>query len=71
MYVKSYKKNFWNVRLCIYSVGIESAVNDDKSSLGQSDALCYACKMAVVWMQNEFSQKQTVESILNYTNQVM
>ncbi|XXG77243.1 hypothetical protein AAC387_Pa08g1428 [Persea americana] len=52
------------------SVGIESVVNDDKSSLGQSDALCSACKMAVLWMQNELSQKQTVESLLNYTNQL-
>ncbi|KAJ6792163.1 phytepsin-like isoform X1 [Iris pallida] len=50
------------------SIGIESVVNGDKS-VG-SDAMCTACEMTVVWMQNQLKQNQTQERILNYINQL-
>ena len=53
------------------SIGIESVVNNgDKSSIGRNDAMCNACEMAVVWMQNQLKQNQTQELILNHINQV-
>ncbi|XP_038694076.1 aspartic proteinase-like [Tripterygium wilfordii] len=55
------------------SMGIESMVdkkNLDKSSDGLHDAMCSACEMAVVWMQNQLRRNQTEEQILNYVNQL-
>ncbi|XP_021769805.1 aspartic proteinase A1-like [Chenopodium quinoa] len=54
------------------SMGIESVVdvNVDKSSGGLHDAMCGACEMAVVWMQNQLKQNQTEELILDYANQL-
>ncbi|XP_008800699.2 aspartic proteinase oryzasin-1-like isoform X1 [Phoenix dactylifera] len=54
------------------SVGIESVVNDngDLSAGLQSDAMCTACEMAVVWMQNQLKQNETQELILNYINEL-
>ncbi|XP_021744951.1 aspartic proteinase A1-like [Chenopodium quinoa] len=54
------------------SMGIESVVdvNVDKSSGGIHDAMCGACEMAVVWMQNQLKQNQTEELILDYANQL-
>ncbi|KAF5746086.1 aspartic proteinase A1-like [Tripterygium wilfordii] len=53
------------------SMGIESMVdkNLDKSSDGLHDGMCYACEMAVVWIQNRLRRNQTEEQILNYVNQ--
>ncbi|XP_020593223.1 phytepsin-like isoform X1 [Phalaenopsis equestris] len=53
-------------------IGIESVVkgNGVKSSLGRSDAMCAACEMSVVWMQNQLRENKTQELILNYVNQL-
>ncbi|RWR97350.1 aspartic proteinase A1-like protein [Cinnamomum micranthum f. kanehirae] len=54
------------------SFGIESVVHEKntESSVGGSDAICTACEMAVVWMQNQLKQNQTEERILDYINQL-
>jgi len=54
------------------SAGIRSVVDDEagKSNGLQSDPMCNACEMAVVWMQNQLSQNKTKELILNYVNQL-
>lgn len=48
-------------------------VDDDggKLSAGHNDAMCTACEMAVVWMQNQLRQNQTQEQILSYVNEVI
>ncbi|KAL6992825.1 phytepsin [Sarracenia purpurea var. burkii] len=54
------------------SMGIESVVDEkkhDKSTL-LHDAMCTACEMTVVWMQNQLSQNQTQDRILNYVNEL-
>lgn len=53
-------------------MGIESVVdeNNGKSSGGLRDGMCSACEMAVVWMQNQLRQNQTMDRILEYANQV-
>lgn len=53
-------------------MGIESVVDEakDKSSGGLHDAMCTACEMAVVWMQNQLTRNQTEDQILNYVNEV-
>lgn len=59
----------WNV-FC--STGIESVVDESngKSSGVLNNAMCSACEMAVVWMQNQLQQNQTQENILQYVNEV-
>jgi phytepsin len=54
------------------SIGIESVVdeNNGKASSGIRDAMCPACEMAVVWMQSQIKQNQTLDYILNYVNEV-
>ncbi|KAK9092034.1 hypothetical protein Syun_026945 [Stephania yunnanensis] len=55
------------------SAGIESVVdgvNGDKVSGGLGDAMCSACEMAVVWMQNQLRQNQTQDRILSYVNEL-
>ncbi|XVF77395.1 hypothetical protein PTKIN_Ptkin14bG0039600 [Pterospermum kingtungense] len=54
------------------SVGIESVVNENagKSSGSYGDALCAACEMTVVWMQNQLKQNQTQEQIFDYINEL-
>lgn len=53
------------------SMGIESVVDENAGkSSGLHDAMCSACEMAVVWMQNQLRQNQTQERILNYVNEV-
>lgn len=54
------------------SMGIESVVdeNNGKSSGGLRDGMCSACEMAVVWMQNQLRQNQTMDRILEYANQL-
>ncbi|KAL8136848.1 hypothetical protein V2J09_002849 [Rumex salicifolius] len=71
------KKICSQIGLCTFdgthgvSMGIESVV--DKENAGQSsgklrDATCSACEMTVVWMQNQLSQNQSQEAILNYVD---
>jgi len=50
------------------SMGIKSVV--DKSNSVVNDAMCSACELAVVWMQNQLMRNQTQESIFNYVNQL-
>ncbi|KAI4306114.1 hypothetical protein L6164_029422 [Bauhinia variegata] len=54
------------------SMGIESVVDESagKSHPGLHDAMCSSCEMAVVWMQNQLTQNQTQEHILNYVNEL-
>ncbi|KAH9608979.1 hypothetical protein KSS87_020932 [Heliosperma pusillum] len=54
------------------SMGIETVVDSstDKLSSGFHDAMCTACEMSVVWMQNQLRQNETVERILDYANQL-
>ncbi|KAE8733172.1 Aspartic proteinase A1 [Hibiscus syriacus] len=54
------------------SMGIESVVEEsnNKSSGIQDSAMCPACEMTVVWMQNQLRQNQTQDIILNYVNQL-
>lgn len=44
--------------------------NAGKSSGGLRDAMCSACEMTVVWMQNQLRQNQTQERIMDYVNEV-
>ncbi|KAG6695327.1 hypothetical protein I3842_09G093000 [Carya illinoinensis] len=54
------------------SMGIESVVDQSsgKVSHGIHDAMCPACEMAVVWMQNQIKQNQTQDHILDYVNEL-
>ena len=55
----------------ISSFGLESVVEENGKSSGMlRDAMCSACEMAVVWMQNRLEQNETQERILNYVNEV-
>lgn len=56
-----------------FSMGIESVIDksSDKSSDGVHDsAMCSACEMAVIWMQNKLRRNETADQILNYVNQL-
>ncbi|XP_051128693.1 aspartic proteinase A1-like [Andrographis paniculata] len=70
------KKICSQVGLCTFngqrgvSAGIASVVDREGKSSGVHDAMCSACEMAVVWMQNQLSQNQTQERILNYANEL-
>ncbi|CAI0437279.1 unnamed protein product [Linum tenue] len=52
------------------SMGIRSVVNEniEKAVHATSEAMCSACELAVVWMQNTLKQNETQEQILNYAN---
>ncbi|CAI0625951.1 unnamed protein product, partial [Linum tenue] len=73
------KKICSQIGLCTFdgtksvSMGIESVVNegDERSSGAVNDAMCSACEMAVVWMQNQVMQNQTQERILQYVDEPM
>ncbi|XP_010916100.1 aspartic proteinase oryzasin-1 [Elaeis guineensis] len=54
------------------SMGIKSVVNGkrDGSTGGLGNGMCTYCEMAVVWMQNQLVQNQTLEQVLNYINQL-
>ncbi|XVE87750.1 hypothetical protein DITRI_Ditri19aG0012900 [Diplodiscus trichospermus] len=53
------------------SMGIKSVVDESNGkSSGIRDAMCPACEMAVVWMQNQLGQNQTEDRILNYVNEL-
>ncbi|XP_011006459.1 PREDICTED: cyprosin-like isoform X2 [Populus euphratica] len=52
------------------SMNIESVVEEssDKSSDGLHDAMCTACEMIVVWMENRLRLNDTKDQILDYVN---
>ncbi|KAM0947544.1 putative phytepsin [Dioscorea sansibarensis] len=66
------------IGLCLFDgsqyvgTGIESVVwkPEKEQSSANSDVLCTACEMAVVWMQNQLRLNTTKELILNYANQL-
>nr|XP_048323590.1 aspartic proteinase-like isoform X2 [Ziziphus jujuba var. spinosa] len=72
------KKICSQIRLCTFdgtrgvSAGIESVVDENKGKSNGviRDAMCSACEMAVVWMQNQLMQNQTQNNILNYANEL-
>ncbi|KAL3850888.1 hypothetical protein ACJIZ3_012770 [Penstemon smallii] len=71
------KKICSQIGLCTFdgtrgvSGGIESVVDEkDGRSSGLHDAMCSACEMAVVWMQNQLRQNQTQDRILKYVNEL-
>ncbi|XP_002518445.2 aspartic proteinase [Ricinus communis] len=72
------KKICSQIGLCTFdgtrgvSMGIQSVVDDnnDKSSGIVRDAMCSACEMTVVWMQNQLRENQTQDRILNYVNEL-
>ncbi|XP_015899398.3 aspartic proteinase isoform X1 [Ziziphus jujuba] len=72
------KKICSKIGLCTFdgtrgvSMGIESVVdeNSHKASGGWHDAMCSTCEMTVVWMQNQLTQNQTQDKILNYVNEL-
>ncbi|KAG7012357.1 hypothetical protein SDJN02_25109, partial [Cucurbita argyrosperma subsp. argyrosperma] len=72
------KKICSQIKLCTFngargvSMGIASVVDEKagKSSDGLRDAMCPACEMMVVWMQNQLRQNQTKERIMNYINEL-
>ncbi|CAL5409470.1 unnamed protein product [Camellia sinensis] len=54
------------------SMGIESVVDEKNGgrSAGLRDAMCSACEMTVVWIQNQLRQNQTRLQILNYVDEL-
>ncbi|KAL8493823.1 hypothetical protein ACS0TY_024840 [Phlomoides rotata] len=71
------KKICSQVGLCTFdgtrgvSAGIESVVDEKEGrSSGLNDAMCSACEMAVVWMQNQVAQNQTQDRIINNANEL-
>nr|GME01410.1 aspartic proteinase-like [Ipomoea batatas] len=72
------KKICSQIGLCTFngnrgvSMGIESVVDEKNDvSVELHDAMCSACEMTVVWMQNQLSENQTQENILSYVNEVI
>ncbi|KAK6915733.1 Saposin B type, region 2 [Dillenia turbinata] len=67
------------IGLCIFggdtnvSPGIKSVVEKNRTrdgvSLGE-DAVCTACEMTVVWIQNQLKQKGTKEKVFEYVNEL-
>ncbi|KAL4202967.1 hypothetical protein AMTRI_Chr02g266110 [Amborella trichopoda] len=66
------------IGLCVFdgnrdvSSGIASVVDKEdgsKASVGDS-AMCTACEMAVVWIQNQIKRNETKTQILEYANQL-
>lgn len=63
------------IGLCVFngaeyvSTGIKTVVEKENVSAGDS-AMCTACEMAVIWVQNQLKQKQTKEKVLSYINEL-
>ncbi|KAL8492828.1 hypothetical protein ACS0TY_024140 [Phlomoides rotata] len=71
------KKICSQVGLCTFdgtrgvSAGIKSVVDEKEGrSSGLNDAMCSACEMAMVWMQNQVAQNQTQDRIINNANEL-
>ncbi|KAG8635181.1 aspartic proteinase [Manihot esculenta] len=64
------KKICSQIGLCTFdgthgvSMGIQSVVDE------RNDAMCSACEMTVIWMQNQLRQNHTQDRILNYVNEL-
>lgn len=58
--------------LCNGSSGIRSVVDEEVGNSNGlfSNATCNTCEMAVIWMQNQLTQNQTQDLVLQYINQV-
>jgi phytepsin len=52
-------------------MGIKSVVDKDGNDGVVNDAMCSACELAVVWMQNQLLQNQTQERIFDYVDKVI
>ncbi|XP_052178867.1 cyprosin-like [Diospyros lotus] len=54
------------------SMGIESVLdkNSDETPSSHGSAMCTACQMMIVWVQNQLKRNQTEEQILEYINQL-
>ncbi|XAR55361.1 Phytepsin [Bertholletia excelsa] len=54
------------------SMGIESVLEKNSENLESTrgNAMCTACQMMVVWIQNQLRSNQTEERILDYINQL-
>ncbi|XP_060667815.1 aspartic proteinase [Ziziphus jujuba] len=63
------------IGVCIFgrdkqeSAGIKQVVEEENKEVGDT-ALCTACEMLVVWVQNQLKQKGTKEKVLNYVNEL-
>ncbi|XP_065877473.1 aspartic proteinase A1-like [Euphorbia lathyris] len=72
------KKICSQIGLCTFdgtrsvSMGIESVVDESNGVASDftRDAMCSACEMTVVWMQNKLMQNQTQDQILDYVNEL-
>jgi Saposin-like type B, region 1 len=60
----------YHFKLLCCSMGIKSVVDKDSNDGVMSDAMCSACELAVVWMQNQLMQNQTQEHIFDYVDKV-
>ncbi|KAH9331462.1 hypothetical protein KI387_003570 [Taxus chinensis] len=49
---------------------LEREAHEIEASLGSSDAMCSACQMAVVWMQNQLAYNRTKDQILSHLSQL-
>ncbi|CAO2178893.1 unnamed protein product [Urochloa humidicola] len=66
-----------SVGLCTFdgahgvSAGIRSVVDDEAGESNGlfNEAMCNACEMAIVWIQNQLAQNQTQDLVLQYINQ--
>ncbi|KAH9622311.1 hypothetical protein KSS87_010670 [Heliosperma pusillum] len=75
--VESPKKVCSRIGLCTFdgtqdvSMGIESVVDkeiSENTSGGSRDAMCSACEMSVVWMNNELQQNATEDRVISYVD---
>ena len=55
------------------SDNIEMVVGDefDMEAPAGYNLLCTACKMVIIWIQNQLRREQTKDNIFNYVNQVI
>ncbi|KAH9616342.1 hypothetical protein KSS87_016601 [Heliosperma pusillum] len=73
------KKVCSRIGLCTFdgtqdvSMGIESVVDkeiSENTSGGSRDAMCSACEMSVVWMNNELQQNATEDRVISYVDEL-